>query len=69
MKVFSSKYLESFNDSTANSPEKWTWEPYDASVPEIYATGNLTSSRESTYAGEKDNRSDHDRPNEGMLVA
>lgn len=69
MKVFASKYLESFSNANAVSSDKWIWMPHDKSVCEIYASGNLTSSTESTYAAEKDTRSDHDRPNEGMLIA
>jgi hypothetical protein len=69
MKIFASKFLESVQSGTIEEAEKWTWKPYDESVYEVYASGNNTSSQESTYAAEKDNRSDADRPNEGMFVA
>jgi len=68
MKVFATKYLEPM---TSNSvvDQKWTWTPAGENAMQIYASGASTSSRESTYAAEKDNRSDSDRPNEGMFVA
>jgi hypothetical protein len=69
MKVFASRFLESPSNDTLNKDEKWTWEPHSEEVCEIYASGAATSTQASTYAAEKDNRSDSDRPNEGMLVA
>lgn len=49
--------------------EEWTWTPKDEEVRRIYASGANTRTQTSTYAAEKDNRSDSDRPNEGMLIA
>lgn len=69
MSVFVAKFLEPMKNTQVNSETKWTWRPANEEVYEIYASGNNTSSNESTYAAEKDNRSDSDRPNEGMLVA
>jgi hypothetical protein len=68
MKVFATKFLES--PSTSNIENTiWTWTPANKRAQEIYASGASTNSRESTYAAEKDSRSDTDRPNEGMLAA
>jgi hypothetical protein len=68
MKVFATKFLES--PSTSNIENTvWTWTPANKQAQEIYASGASTNSRESTYAAEKDSRSDTDRPNEGMLAA
>lgn len=69
MKVFASAYLEGFSSSKVNSKQKWDWTPEGEEALEIYASGANTSSRESTYAAEKDSRGDSDRPNEGMYVA
>ena len=69
MKVFASNYLESFSSDQMDKDEKWNWTPEDEEIEKIYASGNNTSSNTSTYAAEKDNRSDKDRPNEGMLIA
>lgn len=68
MKVFATKFLEPMSNNTV-SDEKWTWTPEGENAQQVYASGASTSSRESTYAAEKDNRSDSDRPNEGMYVA
>lgn len=69
MKVFASRFLELPTQDDVATSNEWNWEPYSNDVYRIYASGNSTSSRESTYAAEKDNRSDSDRPNEGMIVA
>lgn len=63
MKVFASNFLESPVDDT--NQKEWKWTPNNKDAIEIYATGKSTSSRQSTYAAEKDDRSDSDRPNEG----
>jgi hypothetical protein len=68
MKVFAARFLETPSNNEVAS-EEWSWEPYNPDVKEIYASGASTKTRESTYAAEKDNRSDSDRPNEGMLMA
>lgn len=68
MKVFATKFLESPTQETTDTKE-WTWSPENKNANEIYASGKSTSSRESTYAAEKDNRSDTDRPNEGLFIA
>ncbi len=68
MKVFASRFLEPSTKSNIGECE-WTWEPNNRDVCKIYGSGANTNTRESTYAAEKDDRSDHDRPNEGMLAA
>lgn len=47
---------------------EWSWQAA-GDVRDIYASGAPTSTRQSTYAGETDDRSDSDRPNEGMKIA
>lgn len=69
MKVFSSRFLEVPSKEEVLSGKDWSWQPENKDAFHIYASGNSTSSRESTYAAEKDSRSDTDRPNEGMFVA
>jgi hypothetical protein len=39
--------------------------PHNTDIKEIYASGNKTATKSSTYAAEKDNENDTDRPNEG----
>ncbi|MCL2619187.1 MAG: hypothetical protein FWD98_09080 [Defluviitaleaceae bacterium] len=63
MKVFAERYLEEMKYVSNPPVSEWAWEPADSR--KIYASGANTSSRESTYADERDNRSDVDRPNEG----
>ncbi len=69
MKVFASNYLAGFSSEKIDSSTEWTWTPEGDKAKDIYASGANTSTRESTYAAEKDDRSDSDRPNEGMFVA
>jgi hypothetical protein len=69
MKVFASRYLETPSKEEVLKKNDWSWEPENKDAYHIYASGNSTSSRESTYAAEKDDRADSDRPNEGMFVA
>ena len=69
MKVFATNFLESMSSERVTDPKEWNWHPSNSEVEEIYACGANTSSNQSTYAAEKDNRSDSDRPNEGMKVA
>lgn len=68
MNVFATKFLESPSESNLKDTV-WVWTPTNKQAQEIYASGASTSSRSSTYAAEKDDRSDNDRPNEGMLAA
>jgi hypothetical protein len=68
MKVFATKFLESPTGNLIQDTP-WVWVPVNRKAQEIYASGASTNSRESTYAAEKDSRSDTDRPNEGMLAA
>lgn len=68
MKVFSQRYLESPSNDEI-SDENWSWEPSNPSARKIYGSGASTNTQQSTYAAEKDDRSDSDRPNEGMLIA
>lgn len=68
MKVFAEKFLEApSNDEIAQ--EEWNWTPSNPNAQKIYGSGASTSTSQSTYAAEKDDRSDSDRPNEGMLIA
>ena len=69
MSVFATRYLEGMSSERVGLDVEWNWHPSDSEVEKIYASGANTSSRESTYAAETDNRADRDRPNEGMLVA
>jgi hypothetical protein len=68
MAVFGVRYLEAMQSDHIASTEGWSWEPQSSSSKRIYASGNSTRSRESTYAAEKDNREDEDRPNEGLAA-
>lgn len=65
MKVFASRYLESFSSEMVVDLKNWTWEPSNKEIAKIYASGAKTTTRSSTYASEKDNNEDSDRPNEG----
>jgi len=69
MKVFASRFLETMSQKEVIQKEEWTWHPKNEAVLETYASGRSTATRQSTYAAEKDNRADSDRPNEGSLVA
>ena len=68
MNVFAKKFLESPSKDEVLESE-WNWTPANAKAKKIYASGASTRTAQSTYAAEKDDRSDADRPNEGMLVA
>jgi hypothetical protein len=65
MKVFGLNYLEPIQESQVGDSSKWIWMPHNPNMKEIYASGSKTATRASTYAAEKDNESDTDRPNEG----
>ena len=65
MNVFAKKYLEDFSSEIITDVEKWNWKPSNPKIAEIYASGHKTKSKQSTYANERDNNSDTDRPNEG----
>jgi hypothetical protein len=67
MLVYASRFLEGAATRQPEAQEEWTWTPYDPDSSEIFASGRSTNSRESTYQGEKDDRADIDRPNEGLL--
>ena len=69
MKVFAAKFLEPMSSNDFSNDEEWTWSPEGENAGQIYASGANTRTQTSTYAAEKDNRSDSDRPNEGMLIA
>lgn len=66
-KVFATKFLESM-DYMNKKDEKWSWAPSNNKTYDIYASGAPTSTSQSTYADARDNRSDTDRPNEGMAI-
>ncbi len=65
MKVFGLNYLESIQESPVGDFSNWIWMPHNQNMKEIYASGAKTATRGSTYAAEKDNEADTDRPNEG----
>ena len=67
MKVFATRFLEAPSSDEVAQGE-WSWTPVNSGAEKIYGSGASTSTAQSTYAAEKDNRSDSDRPNEGMLV-
>lgn len=71
MKVFGERYLEEMKYLDNPPTSEWDWEPVDSH--RIYASGANTNTQSSTYADDRDNRSDSDRPNEGrpsnMMVA
>lgn len=68
MKVFGLRYLEKMQPNEVVEVKDWNWTPASGDAYRIYGSGNSTSSRESTYAAEKDNRQDEDRPNEGLAA-
>lgn len=68
MKVFATKFLEAPSSDKTEPVELWNWKP-ESEVDKIYGSGANTASRSSTYAAEKDNRDDDDRPNEGLFIA
>lgn len=68
MKVFASRFLEPMKGENIPPVDGWLWQPANPDVKRIYASGASTHTQQSTYAAEKDNRSDNDRPNEGYLV-
>ena len=65
MKVFASRYLESPTFVEVESASDWSWQPQNREIYGIFASGRSTNTKNSTYANERDNRSDTDRPNEG----
>lgn len=69
MRIFAAKFLEKPSLEQTLSPEDWNWKPANKNAVKIYASGAATSTRSSTYAAEKDERADHDRPNEGLYIA
>jgi hypothetical protein len=65
MQVFSTAFLETMQSDVMNPDGAWKWEPKNQDLKHIYASGSKTATRASTYAAEKDNEADTDRPNEG----
>lgn len=65
MKVFASQFLEPLSKETVLGLDKWIWQPHNKEIAKIYASGHKTATRSSTYAAEKDDNADTDRPNEG----
>ena len=61
--------LEKMSSDQVGKDTIWNWTPTGENAEKIFASGANTSSQTSTYAAEKDSRSDSDRPNEGMFVA
>ncbi len=55
-------------DYITQQTQNWSWEPANSEALQIYASGAPTSTQQTTYANARDNRSDSDRPNEGMAV-
>lgn len=67
MKVFALRFLETPVSDKPDTAD-WTWTPANEDFADIYASGAPTNTQQSTYAAESDDRSDSDRPNEGMLL-
>lgn len=65
MTVFAERFLEAPRTQVPVPLDQWSWAPFSKDMGEIYASGGKTSTRASTYASEKDNNEDTDRPNEG----
>jgi hypothetical protein len=65
MKVFAEQFLEANEAAVAVPLDQWSWKPRSSSAADIYASGAKTATRASTYADDRDNNSDSDRPNEG----
>ncbi len=65
MKVFGLKFMEPMQADGTTPSSTWTWAPRGENARGIYASGNSTRSRESTYAAERDNRQDEDRRTKG----
>lgn len=68
MNVFGLRFMERMESDQEVDQDDWTWRPASQHAFRIYASGNSTRSRESTYAAERDNRTDEDRPNEGLAA-
>ncbi|WP_391117810.1 hypothetical protein [Psychrobacillus sp. L3] len=69
MKVFATRFLEKPSTDEKINVSDWSWTPANSEAIDIYASGNATYSRQSTYAAEKNDRSDCDRPKEGLYIA
>lgn len=65
MNVFAEKFLEEIVTEKVAKTKDWNWKPNNPDMVKIYASGAKTATRQSTYASEKDNEADTDRPNEG----
>lgn len=68
MNVFGVSFLEPMRPDGCSQALNWSWTPHNTQNMRIYASGNSTNSRSSTYAAEKDSREDQDRPNEGLAA-
>ncbi|WP_336485571.1 hypothetical protein [Methylobacterium nigriterrae] len=68
MAVFGMRFMEKMQANSVVNTEGWAWKPKSSDAIRVYASGNSTKSRESTYAAEKDDRADEDRPNEGLAA-
>ncbi|HEX3916327.1 MAG TPA: hypothetical protein VHW60_03235 [Caulobacteraceae bacterium] len=68
MKVFGQRFLEPVQANESVPVGTWSWVPASSETARVYASGNSTRSRESTYAAERDDRQDEDRPNEGLAA-
>jgi len=68
MNVFGLKFLEPMLSDQELECKDWSWTPKSDDIKRVYGSGNSTRSRESTYAAERDNRQDEDRPNEGLAA-
>ena len=69
MRVFATQFLEKMSSDCVGEGETWNWTPAGENAEKIFASGANTATRSSTYAAEKDDRADTDKPNEGMFVA
>lgn len=68
MRTFAANYFEPMEPGKVNQSQDWNWTPAKpkSEIEEIWASGAPTKTQQSTYASEKDERGDDDRPNEGL---
>ena len=69
MKVFAMSFLKKMEVEKTVPMSEWSCVPENQDFDKVYGSGANTRSQQSTYAAETDNRTDSDRPNEGMLIA
>ncbi len=65
MRLFVANFLEPISGQNVVNSSNWIWRPHNKKIDKIYASGAKTATRASTYASEKDDNADTDRPDEG----